>query len=328
MMSLLQIVIKAPALHLPPWLRAMASTLAVDGIFSYDSANSGLIAHDTLFYGPYIPLQRGLYLVHLADKLVGEFRLRLTCNSGGRLLHEQIVSSADAAILFSADTDIAQFEVVVIRTPTSKHLVISEIILNKVAMDDLSARGIVPPKLRELEKAQTAPVAENPGIKAGRNIKAGYLRGSGLALGTLVPFITHDPDWIAAVAASRGRSIVGNLCLMNIFLIIKYSEMQGNIIEFGAYRGGSSIFMATLLKRLGRRFKVYSLDTFAGMPDCDPVLDLHRAGGFSQVNLDELEKIKQELQLDNLIFIKGLFQETAERMIPVEERNHLSDVHL
>ena len=188
-------------------------------------------------------------------------------------------------------------------------------------MDDLSARGIVPPKLRELEKAQTAPVAENPGIKAGRNIKAGYLRGSGLALGTLVPFITHDPDWIAAVAASRGRSIVGNLCLMNIFLIIKYSEMQGNIIEFGAYRGGSSIFMATLLKRLGRPFKVYSLDTFAGMPDCDPVLDMHRAGGFSQVNLDELEKIKQELQLDNLIFIKGLFQETAERMI--QSRNEI-----
>ena len=124
-----------------------------------------------------------------------------------------------------------------------------------------------PSEFEKLQHLQTAPVGENFGIEAGRNVAAGYLRGIGLEYGKLVPFIEHDPDWIAAIAASRGRSIVAPHRLMNLFLIIKYSEMPGNIIEFGAYTGGSSLFMSALSKRLGKPSKVFALDTFTGMPD-------------------------------------------------------------
>ena len=94
--------------------------------------------------------------------------------------------------------------------------------------------------------------------------------------------------------------------------------MPGNIIEFGAYTGGSSIFMAALSKRLGRASKVFALDTFTGMPASDPLLDMHGAGDFPG-NLDELQLLKTKLQLDNLVLIKGLFQD-AVRQIPAEER--------
>lgn len=176
----------------------------------------------------------------------------------------------------------------------------------------------MPPELEKLRYLQTARVDENPGIEAGRNIGAGYLRGTGLEYGNLVPFIQHDPDWIAAIAASRGRSIVAPHRLMNLFLIIKYSEIPGNIIEFGAYTGGSSIFMAALSKRLGKFSKVFALDTFTGMPDSDPLLDMHGAGDFP-ANFDELQLLRRELELDNLILIKGLFQDGV-RQIPAEER--------
>jgi hypothetical protein len=183
----------------------------------------------------------------------------------------------------------------------------------------------IPPELEKLLHLQTAPVDENPGIEAGRNIGAGYLRGTGLEYGKLVPFIEHDPDWIAAIAASRGRSIVAPHRLMNLFLIIKFSEMPGNIIEFGAYTGGSSIFMAALSKRLGKPSKVFALDTFTGMPDSDPLLDMHGAGDFP-ANFDELQLLKTELQLDNLVLIKGLF-ENGVQQIPAEERRfYLSHV--
>ena len=174
------------------------------------------------------------------------------------------------------------------------------------------------PELAKLQLLQTAAVDENPGIEAGRNIGAGYLRGTGLEYGNLVPFIEQDPDWIAAMAASRGRSIVAPHRLMNLFLIIKYSEMSGNIIEFGAYTGGSSIFMAALSKRLGKPSKVFALDTFTGMPASDPLLDMHGAGDFP-ANFEELQLLKTELKLDNLILIKGLFQDGV-RQIPAEER--------
>ena len=174
------------------------------------------------------------------------------------------------------------------------------------------------PELEKLQRLQTAPVHENRGIEAGRNIGAGYLRGTGLEYGILVPFIEQDPDWIAAMAASHGRSIVAPHRLMNLFLIIKYSEMSGNIIEFGAYTGGSSIFMAALSKRLGKPSKVFALDTFTGMPASDPLLDMHEAGDFP-ANFDELQLLKTELQLDNLVLIKGLFEDGV-RQIPAEER--------
>jgi len=73
------------------------------------------------------------------------------------------------------------------------------------------------PELEKLQHLQTAPVDENPGIEAGRNIGAGYIRGTGLEYGKLVPFIEHDPDWIAAIAASGGRSIVAPHRLMKSF---------------------------------------------------------------------------------------------------------------
>jgi Macrocin-O-methyltransferase (TylF) len=176
----------------------------------------------------------------------------------------------------------------------------------------------MPPDLEKLQHLQTASVDKNPGIEAGRNIGAGYLRGTGLEYGKLVPFIEHDPDWIAAIAASRGRSIVSPHRLMNLFLIIKYSEMRGNIIEFGAYTGGSSIFMSALSKRLGKPCKVFALDTFTGMPDSDPLLDMHGAGDFS-ANFEELQLLKTELELDNLVLIKGLFEDGV-KQIPAEER--------
>ena len=50
------------------------------------------------------------------------------------------------------------------------------------------------PELEKLQHLQTAPADENPGIEAGRNISAGYLRGTGLQYGSLVPSIEQDPD--------------------------------------------------------------------------------------------------------------------------------------
>jgi Macrocin-O-methyltransferase (TylF) len=173
-------------------------------------------------------------------------------------------------------------------------------------------------ELQKLQHLQTAPVNENPGVDAGRNIGAGYLRGTGLEYGRLVPVIEQDPDWIAAIAASRGRSIVAPHRLMNLFLIIKYSEVSGNIIEFGAYTGGSSIFMAALSKRLGKPCRVFALDTFMGMPASDPLLDMHGAGDF-RADFEELQLLKTELELDNLVVIKGLFEDGVQQ-IPVDER--------
>jgi hypothetical protein len=158
------------------------------------------------------------------------------------------------------------------------------------------------------------------GIDAGRNVRAGYARGVGLEFGRLHPVIGSDPDWMAAWGVAESRSIVLPLRLMNLFLIIKYSNIrQGNIIEFGSYRGGSALLMAMLAKRLRMDCKVFALDTFTGMPETDPNLDRHRAGGFSDSSFEEFESTRSKLGLDNLIILKGLFQDTV-KQIPEQDR--------
>lgn len=163
-------------------------------------------------------------------------------------------------------------------------------------------------------------------IDSGRNVKAGYRRGVGIEMGALVPKIQSDPDWIAATAASRGRSIVWLPRLMNLFLIIKYSSLPGNIIEYGSFNGGAALLMAALAKRLRPGCKVFALDTFEGMPPTDEKLDWHRAGSFASNKLEELENIRREEGLDNLVILKGLFQDTCPSIPKPDRRFFLSHV--
>jgi hypothetical protein len=165
------------------------------------------------------------------------------------------------------------------------------------------------------------------GVKKGRDIEAGYIRGRGIEFGFLRQAILDDPDWIAAITAARGRSIVTIEKLMNLFLIVKYSEIkEGNIIEYGSFRGGGALFLAALAKRLRNNCKVFALDTYEGMPDTDEELDRHRAGGFADVDFPGLEQARKEEGLDNLVILRGLFQDTVEQIAPADRRFFLSHV--
>jgi len=126
---------------------------------------------------------------------------------------------------------------------------------------------------------------------AGRDIGAGHLRGWGLEFGGLYDQVAVDPVFMAAMAAARDRgSLLPGHKLANLYLVIRYAMAQdaGDIHEFGSFRGGSAVFMGTILKELGRPAKVYAYDTYEGMPPTDPVRDLHNEGDFKDVGYAEL----------------------------------------
>jgi hypothetical protein len=169
--------------------------------------------------------------------------------------------------------------------------------------------------------------ATNDGIQKGRNLAAGYARGQGIEIGGLRSFVIADPDWQAALRASRGRSIITAEKLMNLFLIMKYSTAaEGNVIEFGSFRGGGALFLASLAKRLRKDCKVYALDTFEGMPPTDSIVDRHSRGNFADVDFAGLKQARDEEGLDNLILLRGLFQDTVKLIAPEERRFFLSHI--
>jgi len=151
------------------------------------------------------------------------------------------------------------------------------------------------------------------GIRRGRNVYEGYQRGWGLQFGGLRQKVLADPLYNEAFSIASDRTIMSEDNRMNIFLLLRFFIDKisfGHIVEYGSYRGGSAIFMAYVAQKLYPGMKVFALDSFEGMPQTDKNVDAHNAGDFANVNIDELRRRVTELRLENLVLVKGLFENT------------------
>lgn len=149
---------------------------------------------------------------------------------------------------------------------------------------------------------------------------AGYARVCALQCNAITSFIENDPLYLTCKNLIEHRQLLTQSRLINLFLILKYGlkGVEGDIIEFGSYRGGSAIFLAAAARALGLSTTVYALDTFEGMPDSDSKLDFHHSHNFQDVSFEDLLAYKEKLGLNNLIFVKGRFEETA---LPLLEKS-------
>jgi len=166
--------------------------------------------------------------------------------------------------------------------------------------------------------AQIIQNSRTPTIDQGRNIRGGHLRGAGLEYGGLVDLLRADPMFQEAIRLSHPlASLVPENKLQNLLLIIRYylDGSEGDLIEFGSYKGGSAVFMGSVLKQLGRRTRLYALDSYSGMPETDAVRDLHHKGEFVDTSFDRLRNYINENSLGDVVIpVKGLFEETFPRV--------------
>lgn len=167
------------------------------------------------------------------------------------------------------------------------------------------------------------------GIRNGRNVAEGYQRGWGLQFAGVREKILSDPLYRDAISIAQDRTIMSELNRMNIFLIMRFfldKLAHGHIIEYGSYRGGNAIFMAYVAKHLFPNVKIYALDTFCGMPATDKEVDAHSQGDFSDNDIERLKERVDSLGLDNLVLVKGLFEETNSRVM--EEAKKIALAHI
>jgi predicted O-methyltransferase YrrM len=160
--------------------------------------------------------------------------------------------------------------------------------------------------------------ALEPGLRLGRSVRDGYTRGWGIQFGKLRDDVRSDPLYQKASKLARGRSVVSEDNRINLYLLCRFYLERlepAHIVEFGAYKGGNALFMASVVAELGRGTRVYALDTFTGIPDADPAIDAHSAGDFGGVDLDELREHARKCDIGNIEFIQGRFEETAEPLL-------------
>ena len=157
-----------------------------------------------------------------------------------------------------------------------------------------------------------------PGLRNGRSVRDGYVRGWGLEFGDLANRIRSDPLYREAFEMAAGRTLVSETRRMNLFLLIKFFLPRlgaGNIVEFGAYKGGNAAFMAHVARRVMPGTRVFALDTFTGMPATDSSVDAHSGGDFGDASLREVQKFVDARGLDNLALVPGRFEDTARDLV-------------
>lgn len=167
------------------------------------------------------------------------------------------------------------------------------------------------------------------GLRNGRDVYEGYQRGWGIQFGGLRERIAQDPLYRSAMGVAADRTIVSEENRMNLFLLLRFFLARlpfGHIVEYGCYRGGNAIFMAYVAQRLHPGMKVFALDSFAGMPQTDKDIDAHNTGDFADADFRSLQERVAELQLDNLVLVKGLFEATNDSVMAAAQTIRLAHV--
>lgn len=147
-----------------------------------------------------------------------------------------------------------------------------------------------------------------------RTVSNGYFRGWGLQWGELSELIEAEPLFRAARQAAYHHdavfSLLPDLRLKNIYWIISrgLDSLSGqDVAEFGVYRGGTSVFLAYLLRELSPQSTVFGFDTYEGAPQASADCDLHSIGDFADASLEAIERRMNELGLNNFTPVIGDF---------------------
>jgi predicted O-methyltransferase YrrM len=168
------------------------------------------------------------------------------------------------------------------------------------------------------------------GLRFGRNVYEGYQRGLATSDPDRLLAITKDASYARAEKIATERVLTFPARRADIFLILKYflpAIPHGHVIEFGCFRGGMAMMMASICKDVLPGVHVYALDTFRGMPEVDPVVDFVKTDSF-KVKVDYAETVEFAAKngLDNLTFVEGRFEDTAVSILDAAKK--IAFVHI
>ncbi len=151
------------------------------------------------------------------------------------------------------------------------------------------------------------------------------------------------PDYIWNLLEIRNP----NASTLNVyydFILENTNVLEGDIVEFGVYRGASLVTTALLLKSFGSDKKVYGFDTFKGFPPMhandnkERFKELYKAGEitkehyelvlfkmeteqiwprehmFDKTSLNHLKEKIERFELNNVIIVEGDITDNLHRL--------------
>ena len=99
--------------------------------------------------------------------------------------------------------------------------------------------------------------------------------------------------------------------LYQSLLYIKKYNLEGDIAEFGVYRGGTAVFLARIIQSIGMKSRIFGFDTFSGFPKSRSVLDMYND---PHDEFFDYEAVAQYCKPFDIELIKGDINETYTRL--------------
>jgi len=132
--------------------------------------------------------------------------------------------------------------------------------------------------------------------------------------------ISDGSFWPMLATSMIGQQRMDNI--QECFEDVIKNNIEGDVIETGVWRGGASIFMAGINKFYNQNRKVYVADSFEGLPQPDATKypkdagDEHHKIQYLAVSLEQVKRnfAKYDLLDDNVIFIKGFFEDSLKKV--------------
>lgn len=98
-------------------------------------------------------------------------------------------------------------------------------------------------------------------------------------------------DFSSYYSLAKPYTIVSSdRCYILLTLARQAAALQGVWIECGVYKGGTAMILAKAIHKGNFDTSLHLFDTFEGMPETDPDMDLHKKGDFSDSSLTEVRK--------------------------------------
>lgn len=129
-----------------------------------------------------------------------------------------------------------------------------------------------------------------------------------------------DVDFLEAWRAVRSHTLVDRLRLFELWqLVAQALKVPGNILEVGAWRGGSAALMALRAAHLDPGRTVFVADTFSGVVKASDKDSYYRGGEHADTSLAMVVQFLHNLELKNISLLPGVFPEqTAHRIADAE----------
>jgi O-methyltransferase len=137
----------------------------------------------------------------------------------------------------------------------------------------------------------------------------------------IVPYATYAP-WLLdkafmdTLSATRKNRLVDIYQCWELWCLVEQTgKIDGDVLEVGVYRGGTTAIIAMKMKLLGQNSNLFCCDTFDGVVKASQQDNFYRGGEFRDTSADYVRNLLATLGIDNFTILQGVFPEDTAQLI-------------